>query len=249
MRNVALFPLALLLASAPLSAQTTITETRLKPVHVYFGGNFIVAEPQQEFGDYINTSFGGSLHVLWKPAPNGVLGLRFEGGGIGYGEEKQRVPLSETVGGRIMVDLTTSNFIGFANVGPQLMAPRGPIRPYLAPTIGFAYIGTVSSVEGVDSHQSFASDVNYDDFLFAYGATGGIYVPLSQGRVPVALDLSARYHQNGKASYLIEGSIHDNADGTITFDPIRSRANLLTFQIGVSIGARASDKKHGLDDD
>jgi len=235
MRTATLVPLVLLSLVTPLSAQ------RPKAPHVFLGGSFIIAQPQQEFDDYINTSFGGSLHVLWKPDANGALGLRFEAGGIGYGNENKHVPFGTT--GRVTLDLTTSNFIAFAHVGPQLTARFGAIRPYLAPTAGFAYIATVSSLKGDDDGSAFAHDTNYDDLLLSYGATGGIYIPLSRGRTPVLLDLSARYNQNGRASYLVKGSIQDNPDGTISYDPINSRANLLTFQVGVSIGVVDSGHK------
>ncbi|HEX6560156.1 MAG TPA: hypothetical protein VF021_11855 [Longimicrobiales bacterium] len=238
MRTAALVSLSILTLTWPLHAQAP------RAPHVFLGGSFIVAQPQQEFSDYVNTSFGGSLHALWKPDANGPLGLRFEGGGIGYGNERKRVPLSSTIGGRVNVDLTTSNFIVFGHVGPQLTLPSGAIRPYVAPSAGFAYIATVSSVSGVNNGQNIAQQTNYDDFLFSYGATGGIYLLLSRGRVPVLLDLSTRYYQNGKASYLIEGSIQDNPDGSISFTPINSRTNLLTFQVGVSVGIVNSGKRH-----
>lgn len=242
MRFATLVPLGLLIVALPAGAQTPT------PPRFFLGGNFIIAEPQQEFADFINTSFGGSIHMLWKPAAYGPLGIRFEGGGIGYGSETKRVPLSSTIGGRVTVDLTTSNFIAFAHIGPQLMLPRGAIRPYISPSAGFAYIATVSSVGGVHNGETIAHDTNYDDFLLSYGATGGIYLPLTRGRVPVLLDLSARYYQNGRASYLIEGSIQDNPDGSITYTPINSRANLLTFQIGVSVGLADSKNRHHDDD-
>jgi hypothetical protein len=53
----------------------------------------------------------------------------------------------------------------------------------------------------------------------------------------VLLDLGVKYHGNGEVEYLKKGDIVDNPDGTITITPTRSQANLLTFQIGVQIGA------------
>lgn len=232
----ALLPLLLILAATPALAQDFTETAAPKPARVFLGGNFIIAEPQQDFGDYVNTSFGGSVNLLWKAAPRGPLGLRVEGGMIGYGSEHQDVQL-----GRVTLDMTTSNLIGFAHVGPQLMLPRGLIQPYVSPSLGFTYIATVSSLSGDDS-ESFASDTNYKDFLFSYGATAGVLVPIARGKVPVSIDLSARYFHNGKASYLVEGSIQDHPDG-ITFDPIRSNANLVTFQIGVSAGIVSFGKK------
>ena len=41
------------------------------------------------------------------------------------------------------------------------------------------------------------------------------------------------------SSYLREGDIHDNPDGSISFRPTRTRADLVTLQLGVSVGLRA----------
>lgn len=238
MRNTLLALSLAAFAVAPLNAQES--EAPLKPVDGFAGFSFIIAQPQQEFADYLNTSFGGSVYGLWRPK-EGVLGLRFEGGAIGYGQETQRLRFANT--SRVTLDLTTSNIIGFGHVGPQFTLPGARVQPYIAPSIGATYIATVSSVSGHDNAESFASETNYHDWLFSYGATAGVYVPVSRGRTPVMIDFSARYNQNGNAHYLVKGSIQDNDDGTISYAPISSSANMLTFQVGVSIGVRDTDHK------
>ena len=203
---------------------------------VHLGGSFIVAEPQQEFSNYVDTSFGGSINALWTPDPLSGFGLRAESGVIGYGNESRRLALP--IGSRVRdVDVreTTSNMIAFVQAGPQFTLARGAVRPYIAPSLGFTYIATMTSLNG-DGEESFASKTHQSDMNFSYGGTGGVYVSVLRGKVPVALDLSTRYLRNGRASYLVEGSIEENPDGSITFDPIRSRANMLTFQLGVSVG-------------
>lgn len=224
-----------LVSALPLNAQSI--DRPLRPIHWQVGASFVVAEPQEEFRDNVGTSFGGSVNGLWTPEANGVVGLRMEAGVIGYGSETKRVMLSPTVGGRIMVDLNTSNIITFAHIGPQFTFRTPNASPYIAPSIGFTYIATVSSVSGHHG-DSFAEDTNYDDGMFSYGATAGSLVPVSRGRVPVSIDVSVRYHHNGPASYLVKGSIQDNPDGTISFNPYHTNANLLTFQIGASVGLR-----------
>jgi hypothetical protein len=235
LKITALVPLALAFAVTPVAAQTFTDAQVDKPATAFLGGSFIVAQPQNEFADHINTSFGGSLNLVWSPAPvPAYLGLKFEAGLVGYGHERKRVPLSPTVG-RVHVDVTTSNTITYLHVGPQLMLNAGILRPYISPSAGVTYMATTSSVAGDDS-ESFASDINFDDVNFSYGATGGLYIPLKRGGTPVLMDLGLRYHRNGEARYLIEGSIQDNPDGSITYEPIESRADLLTFQLGVSVG-------------
>jgi hypothetical protein len=141
------------------------------------------------------------------------------------------------VGCRILLDLTTTNSIAYLNIGPQLMLPDGPVRPYVNAAIGGSYFGTSSSVSGTDGNDDdFASTTNFDDITFAWAGGGGILISLSRGRTPVMLDLGMRYHGNGEVEYLKKGDITDNPDGTITVSPTRSEANLLTFQLGVQIG-------------
>jgi hypothetical protein len=50
------------------------------------------------------------------------------------------------------------------------------------------------------------------------------------------LDLGADYHHNGTASYLREGDIVDQPDGSIVIYPRRTEANLWSFRLGVSVG-------------
>jgi hypothetical protein len=49
----------------------------------------------------------------------------------------------------------------------------------------------------------------------------------------LSLDLGVRYHRGGEASYLREGSIEDQADGSIRFTPLQSRTSHMVYLIGV----------------
>ena len=167
--------------------------------------------------------------------------MRLDGGFLNYGRETTRDPLSSTVGGRIMVDLTTTNNIGWLGVGPQLMAPRGALRPYVNGTAGLSYFGTTSSVKGSRSaNESFAETTNYHDAQLSWGGGAGVLVPLRRSaRTLVFLDVGARYHDNGRnVRYLREGGIRDLPNGQLALDVIQSRADLVTYHVGVSIGAR-----------
>jgi len=65
-------------------------------------------------------------------------------------------------------------------------------------------------------------------------------VPMrSSARTRVSLDLGARYHDNGRnVRYLREGGIRDMPNGDILLDVIQSRADLITYHLGISIGVR-----------
>ena len=205
----------------------------------YLGGELAVARPQGEFHDFVDAGFGGGLHYLLRADRDGWLGLRVDASILNYGHERQRVLLSNTIGGRIAVDLNTDNNIAFVGVGPQIGLPTGRFRPYANGFVGLSYIFTESSVGGTRSGETFASTTNYDDASFAYGGGVGLYIPVSRrGGRPVSIDAGLQYRHNGQADYLLEGGITDHPDGSITLDPIRSQTNLVNFHVGVSVGVR-----------
>lgn len=235
--------LAALAAGQPLSAQTFSPSQPLGPPRAFGGLAAVGALPQGEFADSVDVGFGLAGHFVYQLDRGGLLGLRLDGGFVNYGHETQRVPLSSTVGGRVLVDLTTTNNIFFVGAGPQLGVPTGRLRPYANGSVGIAYFQTESSVEGTRSDEPFASTTNFDDLTFAYGGAAGLYVPLRTGETPISLDVGVRYHDNGRARYLREGSIRDDRDGSVTFQPIESEANLVTFHVGVSVALRSHDDR------
>ena len=228
--------IAALSLATPTVAQ--IAEAELPAPRFHVGGGVIVAQPVGAFGEVIDVGFGLGGHALYNLDPAGVISLRGDGGFIVYGSETKRVCLSQTVGCRIQVDLTTTNNIIFFNLGPQLTVPSGPVRPYANAALGLGYFSTQSSVEGAGDGEPFANTTNFDDATFAWAAGGGLYIPLRIGDLPLSIDLGARYNANGKVQYLREGDIEDNPDGSITFTPRESEAHLITYTIGVSIGLR-----------
>jgi hypothetical protein len=209
----AVVPALALLAAATVHAQASTSFTGVP--RFYGGGGVLGAQPIGEFSDYIDAGIGIGGHGILRVDERGLLGLRVDGGFLVYGSETKRVPLSNTIGGRIQVDVNTTNNIFFFGVGPQLMLPTGSVRPYANAGVGFSVFATTSSVEGVDNaSQPFASDNNQSDVTLAYGGGAGLYIPVYRGRSIVSLDLGARFHSNGRVEYLREGSIRDLPNGT-----------------------------------
>jgi hypothetical protein len=208
----------------------------------FMGGvSFDIGQPSGAFNRYVDEGFGIGAHGLYRVGQTGALAVRLDGGFLNYGRETTRVALSSTVGGRIMVDLTTTNNLAWLGVGPQLMAPHGAIRPYANAIAGLSYFATTSAVQGTGGDdEPFARTTNYDDTQFSWGGGAGVLVPVSNGaRTRVFLDLGARYHDNGRnVRYLREGGIRDQPNGGILLDVIQSRADLITYHLGVSVGVR-----------
>lgn len=200
------------------------------------GGALDYGAPVGDFRRYVKQGFGLDGFFRWNADPRGIVSLRVDGGFLSYGREMQRVPLSGTIGGRILVDLTTSNNIVWGGIGPQLTLPSPYLRPYANASIGFSYFFTESSVEGSNQNNDpFASTTNYDDGTFAWGVGGGFLIPFRTSSGEAAIDIGVRLHKNGEVRYLRRGSIIDMPDGSIVIQPIQSEANLLTWRLGFSI--------------
>lgn len=234
-----LLPLALLalgLAASPAAAQYEDLVSPRDPARWFLGGNVVYGEPRGEFADFVDESYGGSLHTILRLDEQGILGLRLDGGFLVYGSETMRVPLSSSIGGRVLVDVETTNNIAYVGVGPQIGVPTGGFRPYAHGFAGVSYLFTESSVEGSRSNEPFASTTNYDDATFSWGGGAGVYVPLRRGHSPISLDVGVRYHNNGRARYLSEGDIEDLPDSRIRVHPRESDTDLVSFHLGVSVG-------------
>jgi hypothetical protein len=233
-RAVAL--VAALGAASSLAAQTLDVPTnqqRTTPSRWFGSISLLAAQPLGEFDDYIDVGGGLSAGVMYQVTPNGPFAIRGDFGYVLYGSEKKRIhPFPRLEG-----DITTNNSIVYAAIGPQLMVPDGTFRPYVGGSVGLSYFFTQSSLDGITAgSDAILETTNFDDVTFAFTGSGGVYIPLRRGVKPISLDIGARYHGNGRARYLREGSIQDNPDNTITVTPIESETNLLSWHLGVSIG-------------
>jgi hypothetical protein len=227
---------AALAAASPVHAQLGAAPAERKPRLVTGGGSVMYAQPVGDFSDNINGGGGAEGHLLLRLNRNGALALRLDGGFLVYGNERKRVRLSNTVGDRIQVDLNTSNNIALLGIGPQITAPSGAVRPYVNGSVGLAYFFTQSSVDGISENEQLFRTTNKDDVTFAYTGGAGIYIPLAVSRSVVSLDIGARYHNNGTPEYLRKGDIQDNPDGSVTLTPVKSRADFVSYHLGVSVG-------------
>ncbi|HSJ08489.1 MAG TPA: hypothetical protein VK928_01210 [Longimicrobiales bacterium] len=230
--------LGALAAAAPAGAQQSV---ELPPPNVYFTVQGMYARPVGEFRDYVQHGGGLNAAVVWPVTTASPLALRADGGFVVYGSETKEVCFSSTVGCRIRLDLTTTNSIAYLNAGPQLMVPTGTVRPYINGAIGFSYFATTSSVKGVNDGDDIASDTNFDDITLAFAGGGGVMVSLSRGSTPILLDVGARFNRNGEVEYLKKGDIEETPTG-IRYTPTRSEADLVTFQVGVTIGNRPQNR-------
>lgn len=221
-----------LLLAAPLASQ----EHEREATRFSAGAALLFARGQGDFRAVAEDAFGASAHGRMRIDEAGWLSLRTDLGFAIYGSEEQRVPLSSSVGGRITVDLTTTNSLFYLTVGPHLELPYGPVRPYLTGGLGFVHLVTSSALSGDRSNESFASTRHLGDQAFSKVAAVGLRVPITRGATAVSVDVGAHYQDNSRAAYLGEGDIEDRPDGSIAFTPRRTETELVRFQLGVSIG-------------
>jgi opacity protein-like surface antigen len=195
------------------------------------GGHLVYVEPRADFAAVVDRAFGiqgfGVLHL----DPAGFIGLRIDGGYINYGNETVRVPLSNTVR-RVLVDVETTNNIAIVDLGIEIAAPAGPVRPHLFGSVGIGYFFTETSVSGSNtSDEPFASSLNFDDTTNGATIGGGLRFPIAG---QVAIDLGAEYRRYRNARYLAEGDIIEESDGSVTLRVNESDAELLVYRLGVS---------------
>lgn len=139
---------------------------------------------------------------------------------------------------RVLLDLETDNVIGSLGVGPQITLGGGPVRVYGFGTIGVGYFATTSTLGDGCGCEPFVGTTNFEDFTLARELGSGLQVRLARRRAPVFLDLGVRYLRNGRTRYLRPQDIVENPDGSVSLRPVESEANLVLFQIGVSVGIR-----------
>lgn len=201
------------------------------------GLNFSLAFPQGEFGEQVdNIGFGLSGEFMFlSPKPRSPFGLGLNLGYYIYGMESRREPWSLTIPDVFLDVERTNNLLNF-HVVFELGLPSGRIRPYVQGLFGGSYLYTQTSVSGVNGQETIASNTNYDDWAWSYGAGGGICILLSGDPVTEAgaiyLDLKGRYLFGSEAKYLKEGDVQYNG-AQVIYHPSKSKTDLLTVHLGI----------------
>ncbi len=209
-----------------------------------FGLNFLLSQPQDEFQENVEGLGGGVGGIFAYRPGNSPFLLGTELDYIIYGHETRDEPFSKTIPD-VTVEVTTSNNILIWNFLLRLQGNQGRFRPYIDGLIGMHYFFTKTEVSDDDDFddEPIATSTNQDDAAFSYGAGGGVMLMLhtidheddsgSRKMIDILLDFRVRYSFGGEAVYLKRGSI-TRQDGQATIDPLRSRTNLLTYQLGVT---------------
>ncbi len=196
-------------------------------------GDLLVAQPKGEFATQLDTEgFGINVAGLFRLDREGLFSIRGDIGGMQYGSETFNMPYLP-ITGRVSLDVETTNNAYWGSIGPQITVPAGPVQPYLNAAVGIMGLVTSTSVRGSHSDYEYASTNNSDDVTSAWIFGGGMYVPFGRTN-SWKLHVGARYFYGGEATYLKEGDIQDNPDGSITLFPRTSKTDQVTWQLGVA---------------
>jgi hypothetical protein len=200
-----------------------------------FGFHAQVSEPKGDFARNTNNGFGAGGYVLARLDRNSILNFRADVSFLNYASSSRRIPLANS-GGLIQLDLNTTSNIVSVLVGPQLLGPSGVFTPYAMALGGFSVFWTSSTVEGSNNDNTpFASTTNSSDAVWAYGGAAGSYIRVSNGRVPVRLDLGARFLRHDDVRYLNDQRVRDAFNNNRPAVPVRGRADFVTYYLGANI--------------
>ena len=198
------------------------------PSRFTVGADIAISQPKGEFANNVPTGYGFDFTGLLKLDPKGWFGIRGDVGGVRYGHE--HVNLGFFGPQAIELDLNTDNRIEFGELGLQLQFPDGAFRPYANAAYAGVHFTTESCVSNPDGFVQDQCNSNHGDWASAGVFGGGVVIPF--GKSLGALNLGARYHYGAKATYLRQGDIIDNPDGTVTLNVRSSKTDLVLWQIG-----------------
>ena len=157
-------------------------------------------------------------------------------------DENDRKTLEESDFSSVVA--VTSSEIDMLHFVARLQPATGRFRPFLDALIGFKYFETSTSInehakscdpDFFDCTRSIDHEKHNSDIALSYGAGAGVDVEIyDSDTYSVRAVVAVRYLFGEKAKYVIPSARIIDAD-TVAFETTRSRTDLLTTQLGLSI--------------
>ena len=219
--------LALALAPAAASAQ----EAPAPRERSRFTGSLSLLNTQPLGGLRTGPGIGVDLSAAYALDPARRFRIRGEFRAAGYGSETRRACLSTTVGCLIQVDVVTNYGLFYLGAGPEVSIPVAGAELVLDATAGGGSFTVSSSVRGISDNEDVLNTTNFDDTFFAWSAGGELRIPVS---AQLSVAVGGHYQHNGEASYVPEGGISENPDGSVAIGALTSDANMVALTLGLA---------------
>jgi hypothetical protein len=198
--------------------------------------------PVGEFKDHEDGGGGAEFVLGFQPFRGQPLSLRGNASFMDYGGVRQRgfQESCDAFGNcwfdEIEFDASDHTMFVFQG-GAELMPTVGAWRPFafaLAGTTLFRSNATITATSPSGPEQETESIFSSSNFSASYGV--GIRRITVVGGRELGFELSTRFLQNAKASYLTEESVTQNPDGSYTTTPRNGAANIVGIHLGVWLG-------------
>jgi hypothetical protein len=210
--------------------------------HFEGGIGLLGAAAGGEFGELVDGAVGFGANARLRLDAQGNVALRADADWMMHGWDRRDVDLRSPFGGVRSAELRSNHSVSFLQLGPEVSARLGRVRPYLSAEAGLAYFLTAADADEKEDATRFAIQVEHHDLAFAYGAHTGLRIPVGTSKHPVAVDLGLRYQHTNEADFLRKGDLTVDDAGAIHFSPVRAEANLWVFHAGISVPLTRSKK-------
>lgn len=187
--------------------------------------------------------FGGGLHGAFALDPAHRVAVRLDGALLAYGyvSRNREVP---------QYDEVTGQFLGYDNIsyavrkhqmwtldlGPEITALRGTVRPYGFATAGMSYFRSSMNVRPPTSNIDQGTEQTvFSAANFAWTTALGLRIGSNAPRGGL-LDVGVRFRRNDRARYANDRAISTTSSGAIVVTPYYGSANLITIYAGLWIG-------------
>jgi hypothetical protein len=228
LKAVSVLSTASIFACASVAEAQIILNSAPGPSRFSLGGDGVMSQPKGEFASNVGKGWGFNLNGMYRIDYKGYLNLRADFGTVQYAKERKDASFFG-ITGRVNLNLETTNNIAWGAIGPQIMIPDGPFRPYANAAVAYTNFSTTSTLSDPYGQFQPISNQNQHDGSHAWIFGSGFQIPFGTSG---AFNFGGKYYYGGRATYLTKGDITDNPDGTITLHPRNSKTDMVIWQIG-----------------
>jgi hypothetical protein len=228
LKAVSVLSTASIFACASAAEAQVVLNSVSGPSRFSFGGDGVMSQPKGEFANNVGRGWGFNLNGMYNIDYKGFLSIRLDAGTVQYARERKDASFLG-ITGRVNLDLETTNNIAWGAIGPQIMIPDGPFRPYANAAVAYTDFSTTSTLSDPFGQFQSISNQNAHDGSHAWIFGSGFQIPFGTSG---AFNFGGKYYYGGRATYLTKGDITDNPDGTITLNPHNSKTDMVIWQLG-----------------